>query len=359
MPSKTIITFLAQAAHHAPSADNLQPWRFDWDGQTLSVSYDSDRVGNSTFRADSPATLLAFGAVLENLSQAAEALKIDLKPQISSEFGVNTPVVFKTSIERKDKLTVPADSLPLFKRHTNRLSYLPKPLPSNLTSLLKKRTLEKARVVILENKSEINMIAYLVRKASEVRFQIQEIHEWLGKSLRFGAEAGKARNGLDVLTLDLPLGGTLLLRLIKDWRRMAFLNRFGLYKLMAAIDAAPVRKAPALLGIISPSKTNDLIDAGRLMNRIWIHLNSENIAVHPYYVVADQIHRLQEACVPDRLTSQVTILEEKSRRIFHLQENERLQMLFRAGYPKSQPNLSKRLPLETVFADRSSQTNDG
>lgn len=356
--SSKAITYLVQAAHHAPSADNSQPWHFDWDGQSLSISYDGDRVKNSTFPADSPATLLTLGAVLENLSQAADALEIDLKLQNWTEFGENTPGYFEIPIELKDKHAIPANPLSLFKRHTNRLSYLPKPLPHKLISMLEALTLGKARVVIFEKKAEIKAISYLVRQASEVRFQTQEIHEWLGRSLRFRPEAGQIRNGLDVSTLDLPPGGILFLKLIKDWRRMAFLNRFGAHKFMSYIDSVPIARAPALIGIISPSNENDVVDAGRLMNRTWIRLNSEDVAVHPYYVVSDQIHRLHKARVPERLTDHVKIFEEKANQIFQLKENEEIQMLFRVGYPKSQPIRSKRLPLETVFTDRSPQASD-
>lgn len=144
-------------------------------------------------------------------------------------------------------------------------------------------------------------MASLVKDASQIRFQTQEIHEWLGRSLRFGKQAMQTRDGLDVATLDLPPGGSLFMRFISDWRRMKAMNFLGTHKFMSWVDSMPVKSAPAIIAIIGQAGFRETLSAGQLMQSIWIDLNEQGIAVHPYYVVPDQMNRLKDGVVPKDL----------------------------------------------------------
>ena len=127
------LRFLAKAAHQAPSADNSQPWELNWDDQTLTVSYDTMRVSQKTFPADNPATLLTMGAVLENISQAATAVGWPFTCHISSFVNPAKPVYFQLVFEPDTEETaVYLETLPLFKRHTNRFSYQSQAVPEAL-----------------------------------------------------------------------------------------------------------------------------------------------------------------------------------------------------------------------------------
>lgn len=343
--------FLSQAIQHCPSPDNSQPWKLSWQGNALTVTYDIQRVTGKTFAADSHATLLTIGALSENLTQAAAMLDLKLNWTIPKLLDIHHPVYFQTTIEKQsgNTITPTTDSLPLFKRHTNRHSYRNKPLPGDCISLLKNLTQDSARILVFEDKPLIQQIAELVRSASEIRFQTQEVHEWLAKSLRFDTKnTDQYGEGLDVATIDLPPGGRLFLRLISDWQRMNRLNKLGAYKAMALIDSQPVGKAPALIAVVGPTRFRDTLAAGKLMNRAWIALNEQGIAVHPYYVVADQLQRRQANIVPSRLTKQADAVFDQARQLFQFGDGETLHMLFRVGYPIKTPVKSKRLPLEAV-----------
>lgn len=340
---------LSQAAHHSPSADNSQPWRLSWQNNLLTVSYDTERVANKTFAADSHATLLTMGALSENLTQAAAALNIGLDWSVPERFDVHNPIYFETMIESSTDSHITAPPPPLLKRHTNRHPYQNKQLPASCISLLKNLTQDAARILVIEDQPDIQKIAGLVRTASEIRFQTQEIHEWLGKSLRFDTHsADEYGEGLDVNTIDLPPGGKLFLRLISEWQRMKWLNKLGAYKAMALIDSQPISKAPALIAIVGPAQFRDTLAAGQLMNRAWIALNEQGIAVHPYYVVADQLQRYQSNSTPHHLVKQADILSDEVQHFFNFAHGETLHMLLRIGYPTKNPVLSKRLPLQTV-----------
>lgn len=344
----SVLNYFLQSAHSAPSADNSQPHRFLWDAKkTLRVCYDELRVRNMTFPADNPATILTMGALLENIVQAGAAINCPLKFRIPSGVNSSSDAYFEVDIDMESENVQLNFDLPLFKRHTNRLPFQSQPLPSELLSRIGDLKLSSAHAVVIDKASVITKVARLVKASSEIRFRTREVHEWLGKSLRFD-DAHSNFDGLDVNTLDLPLGGKAFLRLISDWSRMKILNQVGAYKILAAIDASPIDKAPALIGIVAPSGFQDILYAGQLMNRIWIELNAQGIAVQPYYVISDQLHRRASGLIPEGLEVQAGTLFDETNKVFQLQAGDFLQMLFRIGYPVKSPVLSKRLPLADV-----------
>jgi hypothetical protein len=191
----------------------------------------------------------------------------------------------------------------------------------------------------------------LVKQASEIRFQTREVHEWLASSLRFSQAEISRGDGLDVRTLDLPPGGGLFLRLIANWRRMSIFNRFRAYQLLAEIDSRPIQKAPGIVVIIARRDKADCIDAGRIMVRTWSELNGREIAVHPYYVVSDQLTRLEERSIPAGLEPRAEDIRRELKRLLALSDDETLHMLLRIGYPTREPVRSRRLPIDAVFTD--------
>jgi hypothetical protein len=170
-------------------------------------------------------------------------------------------------------------------------------------------------------------------------------------SLRFTEEDVARGDGLDIRTLGLPPGGKQFLRLISDWSTLKALNRLGAYKLLALTETGLLSRAPALVCIVGGLDAGGIIDAGRLMCRVWIELNLAGIAVHPYYVVTDQIVRLREGTLAAGSEANIAEVDKEGSQLLNLRPNEALHMIFRVGYPKAEPVRSRRLPLEAVFVD--------
>jgi nitroreductase len=347
--SKTIERLIS-LAHTAPSADNTQPWHFVWDEEYLHIKYDSQRVTGKTFPADSPATLLSIGAMIEIMMEAASAWRLDASLELNKDLPDKHDEYARirirpgSSIAHSDTLPQPASL-----RHTNRLAYLKRAIPHEIQTAQKQLKEGNARLSFFTDRKKVQKVAGLLKAASEVRFRTQEVHEWLGRSLRFSKKSVAAGDGLDVATLGLPPGGKLFLRLINSWNRMRVLNKLGIYKLVSAIDAAPVKSAPGLIAIISTSDSKGTIAAGRLLARSWIMLNQSGLAAHPYYVIADQLARARNASIPEDLVETVEQISKSSTTVFTLSEDETLHMLLRVGYAKKQPVLSRRLPLSKVY----------
>ncbi|MCP5416586.1 MAG: hypothetical protein H6965_05805 [Chromatiaceae bacterium] len=336
------VYYLLSAAHKAPSADNSQPWCFIWDGKRLLLKFDEGRA-NRIFSLESHAIRLTMGAVLENLALAQHA------SGISARWTPTTQPEIFGDIEVDTDIKVPADawSHPLFTRHTNRFPFKDSGLPSPVMDGLSSIREGEAGLRIFSGKGPIAQIAGLVKTASEMRFQMKELHEWLGESLRFTPEEAAKGDGLDVETLALPFGGRALLNLIKDWKRMEILNRLGGYRLLAAIEATNFKKAGAVISILGPRGKKHEIDAGRILERAWILINEAGLAVHPYYVVSDQLIRAGEKSIPSHLKSTTDRLLKKKKEIFGASSN--VHMLLRVGYPSQQHVPSRRVPLEKIY----------
>ena len=342
--------FLSEAITSAPSADNSQPWKVVWNHFTINILYDDERVRQCTFPADSPATLLSIGAAIENLYQAAEIINVIIVVHQPVSFDKNNPVYFSADIICPSKaVKIPDTPPPLFQRHTNRYAFQAIQIPLATKKLLKKLTENEIRMALIDNPQEIKRIGHLVYLASQIRFRTRELIEWLGKSLRFDRqEVEHLEDGLDIATLGLPPGGSLFLKFSMQWQRMKWLNHVGIYKIMSWVDCMPVKKAPALVAIIGPEGFHESLSAGRLMQRAWIELNAQGIAVHPYYVIADQINRLEDMTTPDELKIEAEKVCKTATKCFTLAENETLHMLLRIGYPLKKAKRSKRLPLEKI-----------
>lgn len=342
------IRILLRAARAAPSADNSQPWCFNLGERMFSVAFDSERAGDCFFGPTSPATLLAVGGLVENIRETARVLGIDAH----IENLIDSPTVgfpyLKVHVRQPFKEQIPED-LAVFARHTNRFAFHSRPIDSETLRLTASFQEAPARLLVISDSDQIRKISRLVTTASEIRFQIKEIHLWLIRSLRFSEDEVAKGDGLDINTILLPPGGKTLLRLLSDWKRMEMFNKFGAYKIMAREEAKLISKAPALVAVTAPRDTAGLLASGQLLARTWTSLNAKKVAVHPYFVIPDQLNRLQEGVIPPKLVEKAKALQKGCQQVFDYNEGESIHMLLRAGYPKLDPQRSRRLPLEMLI----------
>lgn len=332
---------LASVAAGAPSADNGQPWQLAWDGSALSIHF-AERA--SLFRADSHASLLAAGAVAEHVQAALDANGVDARWQWGSASGQPYASVALGALP--DQFQPPAGPAA---RHTNRLPYRREPLPAGLAAQLAALGEGGNRLQLLQGASAKPLLD-MVRVCSEARFCNPALHAWLFDCLRFTPQAAADGSGLDVRTLGLPPGGRALMHAIRDWKRMQALNRVGLYKLMALAETGLLRQAPGLLCLTGPDGWPGACDAGRLLARVWMQLNLQGLAVHPYYVISDQLQRLHAGTLPAGFAPAVAGVEQALQQQLALPAGHTLHMLLRIGWPKAAPVRSQRLPLEQVFS---------
>lgn len=346
-----MLEILLADAIRAPSADNSQPWRFEWNGSDLAIHH-REPPGPDPFGPAGHAVLLAIGHVVANIAQFLDAARVPHQlvwakdpqqgaPYATVTFGDGIPGVAITGADPASSNT----------RHTNRFPYQRSPVPPDARRTIAAATQDAARVVLVDTPGPRSELAAIVEHCSAARFCTRELHEWLAASLRFSPEAVAQGDGLDIETLHLPPGGGAFLRMTRDWSVMEKLNRLGIYRVLAAGETRLVRKAPMLACIVGARDAASVLAAGRLLARVWVGLNAMGIAVHPYYVVTDQQVRLEANRVPADWRDAVGTTLSRLPALLGLGADERLHLILRVGLPTVKPKRSRRLPLESVFRD--------
>jgi hypothetical protein len=336
--TNNIIKYLAEAGQRAPSADNSQPWIFALENQSIRLFIDLEKIKPSCFDANHPAILLALGAVIENILQAANWVGVECAYEYCLDLKTGHCATFHVP-ENHKKLPNNAKDHPLFTRHTNRLPFVKRPIQENILNEIVALSNSKSQILLFQDDEQINHWSQWVRTASEVRFQTPDIHDWFGQSLKFTHEEVSSNEGLDVNTFGLPLTGKLILKATQTWSRMRLLNKLGAYKLIAKLESENLKGSPALIAIIALLDNDTAIETGRLMERVWIKLNAAGLSVQPYFVISDQLYRLKQQKIAPQFIGTLDGLDNKLQAKI---KNGFLYMLLRVGYSEKQPIRSLR-----------------
>lgn len=330
---------IIQAALAAPSADNSQPWKLNFDGDYLNVMA---RRGDEEpfFALDSHANLLSLAALEENISQI-----IGSQDRVFEWVNdVKKSGIYFSGSVPKNRLIASLDHA-LFARMTNRFPFRREVCPQTLIDKVETFRNGDASVRCFFKPVDFARLINITHTSSQVRFDNYAVFKWFLDSLRFGNEA-LLGDGLDVLTLPLDPGAKSFLKLLRRWDCIDFLNKLGLYRLLARAEATALKNASAVLCIVGRRDQNGIIEAGRLMQRLWISLTQEGWSVQPFYVVADQENRLNDGQLPRQSYWQprlATALDDLYDMLQIPKLEMRLHMMLRIGRPTIVPPRSKRL----------------
>lgn len=325
-PISTALLDFVQHAVTAPSADNSQPWLFSRREGTVDCVYRHVGSNDDPFGSNGHATLLAAGALQENIDRLLLILQM---PQSKRSIDAVWTITFDTP-DRDVPASAELDAI--LNRHTNRFPYRAVK-PGALGQLVSDMSGTGCRLVALEDRSMVRGIGDAIKLCAEVRFNTKILHEWLFDSLRWSRGDVERGDGLDLATVHLPPGGRQFMRLIAPWPRMSWLNRLGLYKLLAAQDTAPIYRAPCVIAIVGDSSRDGAWAAGRLLQALWIELNRQSYAVHPYYVVSDLINRLDARQLEAQWQGSVQTAKSIASDVLGLGPGEQVHMLLRVGQP--------------------------
>jgi hypothetical protein len=321
---------IVELAVAAPSADNSQPWGFFGKGNQWQCKYHHFSKNNDPFGPVGHANLLATAALHQHLemilSQSNCKMSFNLNKTnwtIDFDLGEEIPSFAASSI---------------LGRHTNRHPFRDGICIEKLDS----KKFSDVTIHRILDPERIKQIANAICICSKVRFNDQELHKWLFGSLRFTENEVSQGDGLDLRTLPLPPGGISFMRFIAPWPRMAILNKIGMYRLMAILDSQLVVRAPALLVLSGPNSPDAVWSAGKALETIWIDLNRQGLAVHPYYVVTDIISRLDNSQLASNWKIMALQAKCQLADCLNLENEEKIHMILRVGYPTKDAVRSKR-----------------
>lgn len=272
-------------AINAPSGDNSQPWRFEVKDNKIFV-FNLPKSDNPILNINQRGSYIGHGGLLENICIAATkfqlSAQIDLFPQEQEENLVATVILNKSKI----------DTDPLFpylmQRHTNRRKY-----KNNLLTLEQKEALllevkkidkdGKLKLVLVEDKEKKKSIGQAMSSIEEIILQHKDLHALLFKDIIWSKKIfEKLKKGFYIGTMEFNPMQKFVFFLASKWSRAVWLNKLGLAKMVAKEDAKLYATGAAACAIIIPEDTREnFINAGRIMERVWLRVTALGLAFHP------------------------------------------------------------------------------
>jgi hypothetical protein len=335
-PNRATIQKVVAKAFSAPSGDNLQPWLVDWHDGVLSVAIDRNR-DRSLYNFRYRASLIALGAMLENLTIAARHFGFDAVASLGTDGDdlLNARVVFKPTAPADDSLYAAIDA-----RCTNRQAFRRVPLRPGVLEAL-------ALAVPSDGASELTFINDTPRKRALARaaslndgllLEWKRLHDGLYETVRWTAEeAERTRDGLFIKTLE--LGPTEIgFRMMRSWRAATILCRLGA-KAFAPLHSYATFMKSAVFGFLqmTTATREAFVEGGRWLERLWLTATSLGVSLQPMAGTMCLLPYLEHH--PGQLSASQRATLTEARRIYndllHLRSDRAPILLFRLGYGKA------------------------
>lgn len=347
---------LVAAAVLAPTPDNNQPWRFSTREDRLLIHLDRQRALPSD--VNGMFDLVGVGAAIENAAIAARQANCELK----AEYHGSLDGLADETLRHVATLTCSGGGEPdslhpfLSKRCTCRKLYSTRPVdPETLARL----GAELARFSGIElewvaDRPRIRAFARVVASSDQYRFQYRPFHEEIFRQLRLTpGEVEATRDGLDLRSLELPPGATLLLRWMRPWHRMQWLQRLRLDRALTLPSLLSVWKSGALGAISVPEPgLAQFLEGGRAFQRLWLAVAREGLFLHPLGSLPVFLAHLEQLAGEKINAAHQKLAGRLGTRLRELVPSTRdrtLLMLFRIGHSSPPAVGSLRRPVAEVM----------
>ena len=313
MLSEKRFTEFVRAASLASSGDNMQPWEFRKQEDTVEVFCAKPRV-LPTDVTDMFAWV-SVGAAIQNLVVAAAAHGLVASVEYSTLEQVDklAAVVRFLSGSMDDHL---ADWIVL--RTTNRSPYQTLPLrPALISKLTQSVQGLNAGIHWTTVPSNLDRMASMDANLSYIRLEHKPLFNELFDILRFTQkEIESYRYGLDFKSLEVPAAAALIARQLPQRSIYRTISRLGMGRLIAKKLSSRLCKAGALC-LVTAQQRNPAgyMEAGRAMEQLWLAAAAEGLSIHPYGVLPQYLTKVELA--PETFTPEYASIIESHREPFY------------------------------------------
>ncbi len=276
------ITALVDAGLCAPSGDNCQPWAFEWAAQTLRVRFEPHRA-ESLYDVRQAASWIALGALLANTEIAARQHGLQVTTRLFPP-GRQDSIVAELAIQRANPGQDPLfSSLEL--RCVNRRPYHTRPLdPRMAQSLLQVgNAVDNVRLDLVEESTLIGQIAALAALNDRMVFENQALHHGLFRWIRWTMTAARqSGDGLPLACLELPWLERPGFWLLRSWACSRLCAWIGVTRLLPYHRESIYRRSAAMALFSNQHlEPEQIVQTGRVLERVWLTATHGGIAVQP------------------------------------------------------------------------------
>jgi len=353
------LAFILEKGILAPSADNLQPWKFKVHGRQIDLFLDATRIA-SYCDAGWLAPYLSAGAVIENMRVAATryawALRVSYFPARDNPLKVAT-MEFLPGPRTEDPHLPALDRRVTCRKFYDRAKAIPEPVYAALNQTLQGE--EGVRLLAIRNGTkEYRTLTRLIAESDKIRFENERLHREFFAILRFGpTEACATRDGLSVASLDAGPLAPWMFALLRSWRRMAFLNHvLGMSKTMGSFARLQMESSQDAFLLVAPGRSPlDFVRGGACLERLWHEMTRHGLSLQPMEGLPIFIIDLQTTGGHDLSPAQKSKIESLRDEFFSLLgigDQHGLLMLLRAGFSAPPGARTLRRPLEDFLLPR-------
>lgn len=341
LPIPEHVERILDAARIAPSHDNMQPWRFFVEGETVSFFVDHER-DRSPANGDGRMARLAVGAALECALLRAGRMGATVR-HLPPRPGALVTVSF-TAPKR-----VPEPDKALVRRATNRRLYDGRPLDDATFTWLTEATgpLESTRTHWF-GRERVRTLGPIVEAGETLFFEDAGLREAALRAVHFDVrDKEEVTQGQSLGSLELSAAE----RLTLDSLRHATSNRppvAGTFQKLGARARRLVESASGIC-VVAALGTDPAADvaAGRSMQRAWLALTRRGLVAQPMMAIPALEAALERMADRDRATAAVASLLGAFPSV---DKGARIAVLMRVGWAPPPTSIVRRLPLEESVA---------
>jgi hypothetical protein len=345
------LTTLLLAGRQAPSADNMQPWAFavDEPGRRITLLRDASRKASPALIDEQLMDQLSLGAVVENLLRTAHT-----NGWTATLDRATPPAVAVVRLADGD--TGPGQVDPLVAaRATNRRLYDGRALAPDVLARLAGQAPPPDGVTThwIIDRGRLPGLGALLGRADTARLSEPSLRRSLLSKLRFDRpdDAG-VEQGLSLPSLELSRSQRLALRLVPHlpgW----LLSLSGAPRQFGDTGRRQVESASGLCLVAAPDyREETALLVGRAMQRAWLALTAEGMAVQPMMSAVGLACLLSSA--PDVFQAvgreAVAALCRELTALLPEVGAGQLACLMRFGFAPAPSGPCGRLPLEALLA---------
>jgi nitroreductase len=335
MLTDTVFYELIEAASLAPSADNMQPWEFRKQSETIEIYCACSRALPTDVM--NMFVWISIGAAIQNIILAATKHELDADVAYNSA-NENEPVAVITFKPGTKKIDI-ADFI--CSRCTNRSPFSSIPLEVVLIEKLNQSIQSlNANIHWATSSTDFERIAFMDAHSSYIRLEHKPLHDELFSILRFTKkDMEKFRFGLTFESLDVPKFAVSFAKLLQHWSVNQIVSNMGIGRLVAKQLSNKLKAAGGICLITASGQNNiSYMEAGRALEQFWLTATAIGLSVQPYGVLPQYLTKID--IEPETfLPRYVTAIEKHKKpfyEIFPKAKNEYPAIVLRVGWAGKQ-----------------------
>jgi len=274
------IELIVDAARRAPSGGNVQPWRFEAEGEEIRFYVEPER-STSSMDVHLRGSYVAIGAALFNARVAAATLQ-RLGPVKIFPDGERSYHVATLQLGHQIDAGIARLQDSVLTRAANRRMGRPSPIDEGTIATLSRGVeREGARLRFATGREKIEEFSRLLAESDRLRFLIPKVHQEMLSELRWPGR-DSLEEGLDVRTLEMDPGSLGALELLKRRDVMDHLADWRGGQSLGLRTQAMVTSSSGLAAITVPrSDPSWYVRGGSAIERFWLSAELLGLAIQP------------------------------------------------------------------------------